>query len=437
VKSADFLHHEDEMLGRALRELEVPEHMPGFHADLREQLDWERFVLDDITWRQRRRSLRRRLAAAAATATAAIVAFVVIGVGLPGGSPGGPEEATAGDVRAAVARALSSAESLSGRIVSRGDDPATDRVAESRWSFAITARGDFRLTGITHRTDLAYDARANVQSYSDETSFSTRSGLAPGWPDSDAPDWIVQRNLESVAAALAEAKDPRVKEVDYRGRPAWRLRVTQADVREITIDQATGIPVRETYFVEGEQVNEWRIDDLSVNAALPADAFEIEPRPGQELSRLDEGFRPTALADVGKAVGYDPLVPRWVPTGYALGDVSVAESARPTGSSEQTNPRSRGVVSLAYGRGLDMLVVTSRLLGADRSRWSDPFAVEDLADPPELVTFATGALARQRGELVVDPSAVPHIWGMTDNLVVTVAGPLTRSELLRVAESLA
>lgn len=80
VRSADFLYHEDELLGRALRELEVPEHVLGFYADLREQLDWERFVLDDITPRQRQRSLRRRLAVAAATATAAAVAFVVIGI---------------------------------------------------------------------------------------------------------------------------------------------------------------------------------------------------------------------------------------------------------------------------------------------------------------------------------------------------------------------
>jgi hypothetical protein len=431
----------DALVERALRDLEVPDHLPGFHAELREQLDWEHFVVADVLRRGRRRQLRRRLGVGAATAAAAAAAFVAIAIALPGGSPGGPGDATAAEVQAAVERALSSAETLSGRLVAPGPESADGRSTEAAWSFALTARGDFRLTGITYPTDLAYDAAAGVERYSDETSYTVRTGVAPGWPDSDFPDWVVQRSLGSVARALAEAGDPRVAEVEYRGRPGWQLRLEQpvvqtatgdaSDLREITIDRATGIPVRDVYSLEGRTVNEWRLDDVRVDEALAGDAFALEPRPGQRLFRLDDGFRRVALADVEGVVGYEPLVPTWVPAGFHLVDVAVAEAARPTGTGPEENPPSRGVVSLGYGRGLDLLVVSTRLVGPDQARWKDPIPAGDATEESAPVTFGDA-----RGELVIDPAVVPHVWGLTDRLVITVAGNLGRDELLRVARSL-
>jgi hypothetical protein len=37
---------------------------------------------------------------------------------------------------------------------------------------------------------------------------------------------------------------------------------------------------------------------------------------------------------------------------------------------------------------------------------------------------------------VLSPRATPHLWALTDDLVVTVGGDLSRAELLRVAGSL-
>jgi hypothetical protein len=37
---------------------------------------------------------------------------------------------------------------------------------------------------------------------------------------------------------------------------------------------------------------------------------------------------------------------------------------------------------------------------------------------------------------VLTPRAVPHVWALTDRLVVTVGGDLSGAELLRVAGSL-
>jgi hypothetical protein len=38
--------------------------------------------------------------------------------------------------------------------------------------------------------------------------------------------------------------------------------------------------------------------------------------------------------------------------------------------------------------------------------------------------------------VVIDPRTIPHLWAMTDRLVVTVSGDLSRAELIAVAEAL-
>jgi hypothetical protein len=430
---------EDDELGIRLASLPVPEHAAGFYAELREQLAWERYVLRDVL--DRRRRLRRRIGVAA-MAAAAVAAAVVTGIGGVGLWTDGPEAATAAHVRTVVATALSDADSLSGIAVARQPvDSAGGEMDEARWSFLLTDRGDLRITGITHPTDLAYDASANVQLYADEANFSIRTGMAPGWPDSEAPDWMIQRGLGSIVGVLGTSGDPVVEDVEHEGRPAWRL-VTETEnpgeELELTIDRETGVPVRELLFSHGELVSEFRIDAPRVDAPVPPDSFGIEPETGQELSRRDDGFRRVSLASVEDTVGYDPLVPQSLPSGYEPAEIAVAARARPTGDDGLgRNPVSRGVVSLAYRRGLDEIVISTRLIGPDPARWSDPVLTEASNTTPEIVTFSRGALDGARGELVLDPEVVPHVWGMTDRLVVTVAGDLTREELIHVAESLA
>ena len=420
----------DEVLGTALRALDVPEHGPGFDSELRRRLGRERVAGRERTLRGSRvlAGRRRWLAAVGAAAALALVA-----IALPSVLPGGPEAATAAEVRAAVSAALASTESLSGVLVNR------EQSGEVRWSFLMTARGDFRLTGITHPPDLAYDARENVERYSDEGYFTVRTGIAPGWPDSTASDWAVQRGLGSVVRALEAAGDTRVREIEYRSRPAWLLRAptgNEHEEREITVDRQTGVPVRDVVFYRGRFVREFRIDRLRIDQEVAREPFELKPERGQQVTRYDAGFRRARLARVAELVGYDPLVPTWLPQGYELVEVAVALKSRRTGNEQRQNPPSRRVVSLAYRRGLDEVVVTTRLIGRDRSVWSNPVAAGLLSRRPQRVTFSGGALDGFRGELVIDPNSVPHLWAMTDRLVVTVAGDAERGELVRIAESL-
>jgi hypothetical protein len=136
-------------------------------------------------------------------------------------------------------------------------------------------------------------------------------------------------------------------------------------------------------------------------------------------------------------VGYEPLLPRLVPTGFALTEVAVAAQGQPTGK-EGMNPAASGVVSALYKRGFDRLVISTRLVGPDAGLWSDPLASgEGFIDVPETVLLRRGAFAGSTAELLLDARAVPHLWAMDGTLVLTVSGDLTRDELLAVAESLA
>jgi hypothetical protein len=264
--------------------------------------------------------------------------------------------------------------------------------------------------------------------------------LAPGPPDAAAAGWVLQRGLGSIVAALAVDGDADVREVDYEGRAAWKVRVptgNPGEERVIVVDRETGIPVRSALFRDGNAGAEWRIEQLQVDDPTTEDTFRLTPSDGQTRSRFDMGFRGAALEDVPRRVGYRPLVPAQVPDGFQRVEVAVAEQSRPTSDEQRPNPPSRDVVSLRYRNGLDELVVTTRRVGADPSAWGDPLiGSAPMGRAPEQVTFRGGALEGHTGEVVVDANSVPHVWAVAGALVVTVAGNLDRDELVRVAESL-
>lgn len=334
---------------------------------------------------------------------------------------------------------------------------------ERRWRFTLTAEGDFRLIGPTDEERIAYDASTGVArsvqtsaSLGGDTLFyAVRRGVAPGPPDQGPPTWIIPDQFGAFVRALLAAEDPRVREIAYEGRPAWRLEIDavpnaivpdfSGDRFEITVDRKTGIPVRVLETKNSAFLSEVRIENLALNADLPPHTFRLAFPHGAEVMRSDDGFRRVTLGEVAGIVGYAPLVPARVPAGYELAEAAVAREAFPTGS-EAGNPPSRMVVSLSYRRGLDQFLVTTRLSRVPSEVepelppaevWGDPLATgEGFVDKGEQLTIGRGALEGQRVELVLVPRGIPHLWALTDELVVTVGGDLSRAELVRVTESL-
>ena len=54
----------------------------------------------------------------------------------------------------------------------------------------------------------------------------------------------------------------------------------------------------------------------------------------------------------------------------------------------------------------------------------------------ETVVIHGGALDGVSAKLALPPAGVPHLWAFHDGLMITVAGDLTREQLLEVASSL-
>jgi hypothetical protein len=183
----------DDLLGALLRQLDVPEHRPEFYAELHYRLAEERRVRA-AEERRRRRARRNRIRWTARTAfAAAAAAIAALVVGVPW-SDRGADVATAAEIKAKVASALSSADSLSGEIVFRGSSyrEAYGWDGPKRWSFTLSARGDLRLKETHGANDMAYNAREGIERSlntsesiaGDDTLFAAeRRGLAPGPPD--------------------------------------------------------------------------------------------------------------------------------------------------------------------------------------------------------------------------------------------------------------
>ena len=352
----------DEALGAALRELETPEHLPGFETELRRRLPG----------RRPRRRIAARLALVAAAAAAAIAAASLVHSG--GGT------ASAATVQRRLDDALRTMRNLSAELVVSG--PAEPVVR--RWEFTLDAKGDVRLAGPRPGDVETYDAaHAVVRSAQHSASlggstifYAERRGVAPGPPDQGPPTWILPTEYAAYVRAGIEAGDPRVQDVTYAGRPAWRLDVPGRF--RITVDKANGMPVRVEELRGGRVARVLRLEHVAVDRKIAARTFRLAFPKDAEVMRSDDGFRPARVS----------ARPGWVPDGYRL-----AQSMR-----------SGSIVSLAYRRGLDVLVVTTR-----PARPGDPFANV--------------------------PNKLPHYSARRGGRLVTVAGGASHAELIRVAAS--
>jgi hypothetical protein len=395
----------DEVLGRALAGLEVPEHRPGFFEELE-------LRLAPPAPRRRLRPLRLALPVAAAAALALAVVLVT----------GREQRADAAEIARGSRAALATLQSISGRATYRALDVRTGRIETARFSFARTAAGDVRLTrlGPSHG-DLAYDAARGIVTSSETSAsmgtgrfYAERRGVAPGPPDEPPVFAVLGRELGAAVDTLVAAGDADVFETTFAGRPAWRLELdlrpntSFADVDHVSVvvDRATELPVRVVGTLGGELRSDLRLELDAVDADLPRALFRLAFPPGAEVQRIDSGFRRVRLADVERAP-----VPRELPDGFELREVADSGS----------------VVSLSYRRGLQQVVVTAR-----PETNGDPFAVAGVEEPERRVTLPSGAVAH----VVVGPRSVPHLWTVLDGRTVTVAGDLDADELVTAAASL-
>lgn len=459
----------DEELGAAVGQLHVPPPREDFYPRLLARLEAETEAERPAhpRWRWKAGSPLWLSAAAAVL----VVVLVASWVGLPGGERSpllGPRPAaavTADEVRVRVDAALAGLRTLTGEVHIEHfpgvpnpppfDPSLRDRRPPERFNFALTSAGDFRVESVQDNGVTAYSAeRGSQRSFSTAPGSATLAaeltGLAPGPPDPAPNSSELSRSLGSlVRSFLRTDADVPVEETTHDGRAAWHLVVpVNVDGRntgelDVTVDQQTGFPLRVREFVvlapaTGEKalIREVRLSNVAVDTAVAPETFVPSYPPGAPPpTPIDRGYRRVQPQEVEARVGYAPLVPQRLPPGFKLAEVAVATTGAPTAGS---NPPSRNVVSMAWQRGFDRVVVTTRTTGPDRSRWEDPFIWlnPQASGRIEPISVSTGAASGGVGEFLMPVDGGPHAWVVTDNVVVTVAGDLTRGELLEVLGSL-
>ena len=460
----------DLRLGEALRALPVPDHGPDFYPRLAARLEEEAAHHRGSPRRPRWTSPYLLTAAAAAVAVIVLATSTLI-TGDRGGQPGiEPELITASVVRSRVADALASLETLRGEITLECEvfygpcsPPETGGRTTQRWSFVTTASGDERITGIGFPDDMVINSatlthRAITDFGSGPQGYEAFN-LPAGPPDFTAGRSPLRRQLGSVVRAfVTDTSDVPVTDTVEQGRDAWRLEIPvapnklagpgrSADRLEVVVDRQSGFPLRITESLEGRFLAEIRLSGLVADEPVDSSTFVLDFAPDVEVFHQDYGFRPVTRDEAAAVVGYPPILPTDLPPGFELAEVTAAAQGRETGS-EGMNPAAAGVVSVAYRRGFDRIVVSTRLTGGisrcDRALpgsdsgpcWADPLASgEGIIDEPEPFVIGGGELAGADAELVVSPRGIPHVWTIEDGLVVTVAGDASADELRRMAES--
>lgn len=457
----------DERLGAALRRLEVPDHGPDFHPRLMARLEQEAARHPGSPRRPRWTGPYMLTAVAAAVVVVALATTTILrgdGDLQPGPEP---ELITASVVRAKVAGALASLKTLQGEVtvecaIFTGTCSPTDDGGRTTMSssFVTTAAGDERITGLGSTDDAAFSSVTRTYRQITSTGGGVQgqeiTNVAAGPPDAFRRS-VLRREVASVVRAfLTDSSDVPVTDTVEEGRDAWRL-VTpvvvnklagpggSGDQLEVVVDRQTGFPLRVTETLQGRFLQEIRLSNLVVDKPVDPSTFELAFPPGVRVFHQDVGFQRVTLDQAAAIVGYRPVLPTDLPAGFELTEVTAAAQGGQTGS-EGMNPPAAGVVSVAYRRGFDQIVVSTRKTGdaspcgprSAVSCWGDPMSSgEGETDVPEPFLVGGGALAGAQAELVVSARGTPHVWTVDDRLVVTVSGDATGDELRRLAESFA
>ncbi len=327
------LSDRDTDLGERLRRLETPEHYPDFFATLEERLEAEAasqqrtgpeapVAREEPAGRgrgvrngERPRRSWLRLAWVPIPVAVVILALLWAFSGPLGIDVFRPDVAGAAEIKQKMVTALSGAESIKSTLVVGYYDEATGQLDETRWNVVTTARGDFRLTGVSRSEDLAYDASTGVQRViaggenGEPLVASELTGLAPGWPDPGPADWVLDRDLGSVVRAMLAAADPSVVEATFDGRAAWvlsaevepnRLSNVSGDHIEVTVDQQTGFPVKVSESKAGRLLQEVRLEGVEIDPVLAVDEFVLSFPEGVEVEHNDAGLPPRVARRGGR-----------------------------------------------------------------------------------------------------------------------------------------
>jgi hypothetical protein len=465
----------DAELGKQLEAFGEPDHGPDYWRDVRLAVN-EATAAEETAGDARRTGFGSRLRAAfvprrarlalAAVAIAAVTATALL-VGLPGTT--GPQPVSAAEV---LRRALA----VPASIKTWQADIRVEMYDDSVWKKYHANK--------VRRVHVMRDAAGGRETYSaitaaghrlegpSEEVYPVTGEPVPYW-DSEIGRWFIETNgpigapdagtiplldIGLAVRALAASSTLRLGETVAAGRPAWTVTCTKGEMAGLpsTGDDATVYTVvvdKQTWNLlgvkevkKGRVTFDLRFSNVRVNEPLPEDAFDVPPPPpGARIKRDDLGFHRVTLDQAAAVPGATTLVPRWMPAGYGLSKVTVADSAVVlawvAAENRDASIRGRDVVTLLYERGWDALAISTRTVqGTGYSIDIDPCEGFDQAWSKRAhreVLITSGAFAGVTVRIVAaSTSAPPHLWAVKDGVLLTIAGAASADELLSIAESL-
>lgn len=453
--------HSEKSVGALLRALPVPEHSDGFFDRLGEQLraedgdrDESPSAVIDLSVRRTAppapaRGFKRAMRGAAAPAAAAAACFALV-VGGALYARTAVEERREDEVAARLVTVQPDKPAKTGlRVRFRMFDPRRGADAEHTFTAVIGANGDYHVARV-HPVHVAnYDASTGTKTVYQEvggvSAVVTQTGqpdAPPDGPDSTSATGALSRDLGAAVRAIAVERPDQVARVQWRGRPALEHRDTGSGSpifyrQHLIVDEATGIPVTiEQRRADGSLYRRMDVDELVEG---PIDAAALAPPLPAAATAYSErrNFQSTTLEDAAGMLPYKLVAPGWVPEKYRLSRVAVAPAV--ANKEGQVNPSYADTVSLVYRDGLDSFSISMRRAApwAGPVTWSDPVLQgTPFADTSQIERIAEGALAGIDAYVSISPVLWPHVWAQHGDVVVTIAGDLSRAELLQVTRSL-
>lgn len=200
-------------------------------------------------------------------------------------------------------------------------------------------------------------------------------------------------------------------------------------LRTTWLDAKTLVPVR-VIERRGRRVER----DIKVTFLAPrASDFAALVTSGRRSYR-SEGFVRRTPAAAAALVSYPVLMPSTVPAGFTFGHAGTNRLGSFLGP-EASFPRSAGVFYARWNRGLEPLDLTIRPARATLAKdWdeSDPFGGECASVTTTDTTVGSHPAKYATGEF-----GSPRLWWRDGTTLFTLSGPLSASQLVEVASTLA
>ena len=389
--------------------------------------------------------MRTRLATALATTAVAFAAVACGGEPRPtlGPRPAGSSTVPSttppqlADAQAAIRRSLASLRSFRADVIVA----EAGRPGELRFAFERTAAGTFKEVQSTPGERVFFsDAREGRKvTYSTpppemgRATARQETNVPVGPPARPAPFHNIDVDPVVLAREVLGWEEARVGRDEVGGRAVWVVQGSTPnmvpELRVVTIDDQTGLALRYDALQAGQPAYQIRVENLATN--LEAEPSYVPP-PGTPVSTSDAGHARTTLDQAGRAAGFAPLVPAWLPPGFTQAEVAVT-------TQQARGPR---LIAVAFRRGMDLVLLQLSI----RSTAPRPPMTSTLGDridpegnlrvPPrvERIRLAAGALAGVDAERMF--GSEPWVSADTDTLTVRLGGNATSDEITRMAESL-